>query len=49
MFIISLFSRNLADECKIGGHTIKVGETYSGSGSCIEYTCTGPNLMTAKT
>ncbi|XP_037827673.1 venom peptide Pc-like [Lucilia sericata] len=47
--ILAIFAFAQADECKIEGHVVKVGETYSLPGKCTEIKCTGPNAFTAKT
>ncbi|KAM7350813.1 short spindle 7 [Cochliomyia hominivorax] len=47
--ILAAFAFAQADECKIDGHVVKVGEKFSAPGKCTEYTCTGPNAFTAKT
>ncbi|XP_065366238.1 venom peptide Pc-like [Calliphora vicina] len=47
--VLAVFALAQADECKFEGHVMKVGETYSPTGECIEYSCVGPNSITGKT
>ncbi|XP_037823970.1 la1-like protein 13 [Lucilia sericata] len=46
---LAVFAFVQADDCKIDGHVVKVGETYSLPGKCSEIKCNGPDSFTAKT